>query len=275
MSIATLESREKQYARKLNQLNKDLAASISKENDAVKKSTKATIKRQKARAESQVNSSTRELNRENDKIAAEKKKQADLQKKISDANNKINTTRIELSKARSKENKKVLEEIEKRNKHEISKILNSPSQNSIEIALNKNLEHDIFFSYAHEDSDYADDLVNMMKAAGIDVVFDKNDLKWGETIIDFIDSHLRTVKFAIVLITPSYLEKYWTQYELKTLLQRHSQSNGRSNLILPIWHNVTKDEIASRSLALTDFNALVTTLSSKEEIVKKVQELLN
>lgn len=256
MSISTLESREKKYSSKLTKLNKDLASSVGKENIAVKNANKATTKLQKGKTTSQVNSTTREINRENDKIAAEKKKQAHIQKKISDTFTKLNNTRLELSKERDKKTRKVLENMGKENQRQILSIVSNTTY-SVRPVEPEIVEHDIFFSYAHEDSDYADELVNMMKKDDIDVIFDKNDLTWGQSIIDFIDSHLRTVRFAILLITPAYLEKYWTNYELKSLLQRHSRTNGSQSLILPIWHNVTADEVAKRSLALTDFNALL------------------
>ena len=273
MSISTLESREKQYSSKLTKLNKDFASSVGKENIAVKNANKATIKLQKGKTSSQVNSATREINRENEKIAAEKKKQAHIQKKISDTFTKLNITRLELSKERDKKTKKVLENMGKENQRQISSIVSNTTYN-VRPVEPEFVEHDIFFSYAHEDSDYADELVNMMKEDDIDIIFDKNDLIWGQSIIDFIDSHLRTVRFAILLITPAYLEKYWTNYELKSLLQRHSRTNGNQSLILPIWHNVTADEVAKRSLALTDFNALLTAINTKEDIVNKVKKLL-
>ena len=273
MSLSTLESREKQYSSNLAKLNKDLAFSFGKENIAVKNANKAKTKLQKARTSAQVNSATREINRENDKIAAEKKKQADIQKKISDVSTKLNNNRLELSKERDKRTKKVLENMGKESQRQISSIVSNTTYN-VRPVEPEFVEHDIFFSYAHEDSDYADELVNMMKEDDIDIIFDKNDLIWGQSIIDFIDSHLRTVRFAILLITPAYLEKYWTNYELKSLLQRHSRTNGNQSLILPIWHNVTADEVAKRSLALTDFNALLTAINTKEDIVNKVKKLL-
>lgn len=217
---------------------------------------------------------SRQIESENKKIFDAKKKQADIHKKIADTTAKLNKARIDLGKERNKESMKALEQLQRENQSRISEIIKTVD-NSFTGANSMNnhkYDHDIFFSYAHEDSEYADSLVKMMKENGIDVVFDKNDLAWGQSIIDFIDNHLRAVKYGIILLTPTYLEKYWANYELKSLLQRHSRSEGQ-NIILPIWHNITADEIANRSLALTDFNALPTSIYTQEAIVKKVKEL--
>lgn len=274
MSVTTLESRERQYSNKVSQLHKELTRSIESENSATKNANKATLKIQKNQSSSQLSTATRELNRQNTKISNEKNKQASIQKKISDYTSKLNGVRIELAKERDKNNKKMLDKMERDNQEKISKLVANSDQKPLVLKQLVNVSHDVFISYAHEDSDYANELVKLMKASGIDVIYDKNDLKWGESIIDFIDSHLKTVKFAIVLISPAYLEKYWTNYELKSLLQRHSRSGDNQNIILPIWHNITAEEVANRSLALTDFNAVITAITTKEEIVKKVEQIL-
>ncbi|MDT2752043.1 MULTISPECIES: TIR domain-containing protein [Enterococcus] len=274
MSVSSLESREREYMKDAEKLNKDLLSALKKESDAVKSLGQFSSRLQKAKSTSQINMYSRKIESENKKIADAKKKQVDIQKKISANTVKINNTRKDLMKERAKKDKKALNRLQRENQKQLEEIvqqvegsfMNGVSGN------NKSYEHDIFFSYAHEDSDYADPLVQMMIDNGIDVVFDKNDLDWGESIIDFINNHLKTVKYGIILLTPTYLEKYWATYELKSLLQRHSRSGGQ-NIILPIWHNITADEVASKNLALTDFNALSTTIYTQEKIVEKVMDL--
>lgn len=275
MSVSSLESRERQHTRDLERLNRDLVAAVKKESDALKKISQLNQKLLKAKATSQIASYSSQIQTENKKIFDSKKKQSDIQKKISDITSKLNKTRTDLGKERNKESQKALNRIQLENKNRINEIISNSNNSDLDrnTVTKQNFEHDIFFSYVHEDSDYADPLVELMKDSGIDVVFDKNDLAWGQSIIDFIDNHLRSVKYGIILLTPTYLNKYWANYELKSLLQRHSRSKG-NNIILPIWHNITADEIAGHSLALTDFSALSTSIFTQEDIVKKVLELV-
>lgn len=274
MSVSSLESRERQQSRELERCNKELNSLVKKESDALKKVQQLNSRLKSSKAASQIKTYNRQIAAENKRISDSKKKQVNIQKKISDITNKLNTTRIALGKARNVESKKALELMQHESEARIKEIvLKTEKTFERSDSSDKNYEHDIFFSYAHEDSDYADSLVKKMKDNGVDVVFDKNDLAWGESIIDFIDNHLKQVKYGIILLTPTYLEKYWATYELKSLLQRHSRSNGK-NIILPIWHNITADEIASRSLALTDFNALPTSIYTQDDIVEKVMDLL-
>ncbi|MGV3354608.1 toll/interleukin-1 receptor domain-containing protein [Streptococcus orisratti] len=271
MSKITLENQEARYIRELAKYQSDFSRSLSKENKALEKSSSASQKLLKAKTTSRISSLHREIARENKIVSEEKKRQARYQRKISELNKKLGKTQSELTILRDKELKAQLEKIKFEQQQKISQLEDSKMETNFDNRQIK--EHDIFFSYAHENSDYADSLVKKLLEENIDVVFDKNDLKWGDSIVDFINEHMIGVKFAIILVTPEYLSKYWTQYELKSLLQRHSGMNGES-LILPIWHNITKEDIAKRNIALTDFNAMVTTINSQDEIVDNVKKLL-
>lgn len=272
MSISGLESRERQCLQKIERLNKDMANAAKKEVDIMKKTGQLNQRLLRAKTSGQLSSINRSIANENKRLSEIKKKQSVTQKKVTETAAQLNKVRADLRKEREKESKKVLKQIEVDNQKRIEKIQSNYNGSNSTNSEKELVEHDIFFSYAHEDSDYADPLVQLMKEKEIDVIFDKNDLAWGQSIIDFIDSHLRTVKFGIILLTPTYLNKYWATYELKSLLQRHSRSNGQ-NIILPIWHNITADEVAQHSLALTDFNAMLTSISTQEEIANKVLDL--
>ena len=232
MNVSSLESRERQYTSELERLNRNLTSAIKKESETLKKISQLNTRLLNSKSSSQIKMYNRQIESENKKMFDAKKKQADIQKKISDTTTKLNKARIDLGKERNKESKKALEKLKRENQNRIGEIIESVDNSfkGADLVSKQKYEHDIFFSYAHEDSEYADSLVKLMKENGIDVVFDKNDLAWGQSIIDFIDNHLRTVKYGIILLTPTYLEKYWATYELKSLLQRHSRSGWTKSL---------------------------------------------
>ena len=82
---------------------------------------------------------------------------------------------------------------------------------------------------------------------------------------------MKKAKFGVVILSRSYLSKYWTNYELEGLFQR--ESNG-GKFILPIWHNITKQEVQKFSPSLAGKMAMSTAIMTPDEITGKLIELL-
>ena len=79
-------------------------------------------------------------------------------------------------------------------------------------------------------------------------------------------------KFAIVVLSKAYLKKKrWTEHELNGLFARERTGE---KVILPIWHEVTQDDLAEYSPAFVDRIALDSQRSSIDEIVRELQSLL-
>src|SRR6266446_2598344 len=62
-------------------------------------------------------------------------------------------------------------------------------------------------------------------------------------------------RFGIVVLLPDFFAKNWPQYELNGLAAR--EIDGRK-VILPIWHNVDRDDVLAYSPMLADKVALHT-----------------
>lgn len=69
------------------------------------------------------------------------------------------------------------------------------------------------------------------------------------------------------MISPTFLSKRWTQYELDSLTARQIDSG---KIILPIWHKVSKDEVLEFSPKLADTLALHTSTSTLDEIALSI-----
>ena len=78
--------------------------------------------------------------------------------------------------------------------------------------------------------------------------------------------------YGIVIISPNFIKKNWTEYELNGMITK--EMNGHK-VILPIWHKVTKNEVINYSPALADKLALNTSIHTVEEIVTSLKDLLN
>ena len=83
---------------------------------------------------------------------------------------------------------------------------------------------------------------------------------------------MKKCKFGVVVLSPNYLKKYWTRYELEGLFQRESYGG---KLILPIWHKITKREVQNFSPTLADRKAMNTAIMTPEEIAEKLKELVD
>ena len=108
---------------------------------------------------------------------------------------------------------------------------------------------DAFISHASEDHDLVHDLTDLLHRAGMRVWVDQRELRLGDSLSEKIDEGLAASRFGIVLLSPSFMAKRWPRQELNGLMARE---DGGRKVILPVWHNVTKDALASYSPMLAD-----------------------
>lgn len=142
----------------------------------------------------------------------------------------------------------------------------APSTTPISPAVN-----DVFLSHASEDKDeVARPLRWALEARGLTVWFDELKIKVGQSIRQEIEKGIAGAQFGVVILSPSFFAKQWTQAELDGLFSK-KMDTGRS-LILPVWHRVTKDEVASHSPLLAGLLALNTAVMTIDEIADAIAE---
>jgi len=135
-----------------------------------------------------------------------------------------------------------------------------------------NKKWDVFISHTSEDKDtVVRELANLLKSLGLKVWYDEFTLKVGDSLTQKIDEGLIDSNFGIIIISNAFLNKKWTDYEYRSLL---SKEDNFKKVILPIWHNITQDEIKDFSLYLADKFALDTKKNSIQEIAKKLLEII-
>lgn len=115
------------------------------------------------------------------------------------------------------------------------------------------MKYDIFISYASEDKDeFVRFLAKSLQQEGFNIWYDEFSLKLGDSLSEKIDQGLANSSKGIVILSKYFFAKNWTKRELRGLTAR--ETNGE-NLILPIWHNITKEEIIEFSPPLADLVA--------------------
>ena len=131
--------------------------------------------------------------------------------------------------------------------------------------------YDVFISHAWEDKeDFVEDLASKARTAGLRVWYDKFSLVWGDSLRQKIDAGLASSYFGIAVLSPAFFAKQWTQYELDGLMEKANSGTGR---LLPIWHKLSKDEVAKHAPSLAGRLALNTSLMSADEIVAELKAL--
>lgn len=135
-----------------------------------------------------------------------------------------------------------------------------------------NKEYDVFISHASEDKDsVVRPLAIALKNKGINVWCDEFELKIGDSLRRKIDQGLSKSKFGIVVISRSFIKKGWTNYELDGLM---TKAISGQQILLPIWHDITKQEVIDYSPSLADKVARNTSQETVEEIAEEIAELI-
>ncbi|MCB2196994.1 MAG: toll/interleukin-1 receptor domain-containing protein [Bacteroidetes bacterium] len=129
-----------------------------------------------------------------------------------------------------------------------------------------------FISHASEDKEqFVRKLYHYLTKLGLKIWYDEFTLKVGDSLSKSIDIGLKDSEYGIVIISKAFLEKNWTDYEYRSLLTR--EINGEK-VILPIWYNITKEEISKYSLYLVDKFAIIATENNINQVALKLLEVI-
>ena len=144
-----------------------------------------------------------------------------------------------------------------------------PFQNTEDGAV---IEYDVFISHASEDKDaVVRPLANALVQHGLRVWYDEFELKIGDSLRRKIDKGLANSRFGIVVLSRDFIKKGWTNYELDGII---SKAVSGEQVMLPIWHEITKQEIIAYSPSLADKVARNTSSYTIDEIANEIAELI-
>lgn len=132
--------------------------------------------------------------------------------------------------------------------------------------------HDVFISHASEDKDdFVRPLADALIAQGLNVWYDEMTLRIGDSLRQKIDKGLANSKVGLVVLSPSFIKKGWTNYELDGIVTR---AVSGEQVLLPIWHNITKQQVVDFSSSIADKVARSTANHTIEEIAIEIAELI-
>jgi len=130
------------------------------------------------------------------------------------------------------------------------------------------VQYDVFICHASEDKeDFVRPLAELLRQQHIDVWYDEFSLTIGDSLTQKIDEGLAKSRFGIVVLSPNFFNKPWAKRELNGLTVREMVE--KRDLILPIWHRVSVQDVMQYSPPLADKKAA----SSADGISSVIRDL--
>lgn len=133
-------------------------------------------------------------------------------------------------------------------------------------------DYDVFISHAAEDKDaVVRPLAHALRQHGLSVWYDEFALRIGDSLRRKIDTGISRSRFGIIVLSPAFFAKGWPQYELDGLV---TIAVSGKQVLLPLWHGVSKDEVVSQSPSLADKVALRTSDYTIAEIAAEITSVV-
>jgi hypothetical protein len=132
---------------------------------------------------------------------------------------------------------------------------------------------DVFVCHASEDKEaVVRPLAEALQRLGYAVWYDEFVLKAGDSLRRRIDHGLSASRYGVVVLSTSFFQKNWPQYELDGLVQR--ENDGGAKVIIPIWHGVDVKTVAAYSPTLADRVAILSS-NGLDSLVSEITAVLD
>lgn len=219
----------------------------------------------------QIRQAEQKLQREVDKVNRENKMKVDAHNRRVDAHNRkvISDYNAEIQKQNTR-NRQGIAEINRQLRSGTSGVRYTEPEQQLADRVHTAVgqldprEYDTFLSYARIDGgEVASALREALEELGVAVWFDEVAITPGRSQSLQMDSGLQKARSGIALLTPAYLTgRFWTERELGALLGK--------NILIPVLHNATFDDVKNYSGILPDLAGFTTAQDSIEDIAQKI-----
>lgn len=271
----------------IDRLNKEVAALQQSnarefENKAktIAKLNRAQQGVQRASSPTTLGSKLREVERVQLDLAKIEKKQADIGKKIANKTALLGSYQRRLTREQDAARKKTEEHqrkmlrdrqrLERRTPHHVATQGHLVQRRGV--VCGHSSMYDFFICHASEDKDsIVRPLALALKSRDKRVWYDESVLRVGDSLRASVEEGLANSKFGVVILSKHFFEKDWPQRELNGLFSLETAGEKR---ILPIWHEISKDQVAEHSPVLADKVALSTYSLTTEELADELCKVL-
>ncbi|MEA4957142.1 hypothetical protein SDC9_40610 [bioreactor metagenome] len=128
-------------------------------------------------------------------------------------------------------------------------------------------KYDVFISHSSEDKEFTNNLAKKLKGCGFNVWYDDFVIQIGNNIRKTISEGIKNSQFGIIVLSNSFMESDWANHEydgLMTLLREEEY-------ILPIWHNISLNEVKNFDPSFSNIKALSTEKHTIDEIIEAIE----
>ncbi len=250
----------------------NLTEKINRANDAITRTKSALTIRLKCR----------EVERYRKELATVMKRKAGISNKFAQKSKSLTNYQSRQARDEQRARKRAADEEHKlmREREAHERRLSSLFRSRVEIAQlpssdNSPVEkYDFFVAHASEDKKvFVRPLAKLLRSKGARVWYDEFTLELGDSLRRKIDQGLVDSRFGIVILSEYFFKKEWPQRELDGLISLETVVPDQKR-ILPIWHKVSKDEVASYSPILADKIALNTSMKSIDDIANTLMKFV-
>jgi hypothetical protein len=272
------ESNLKRTLKKDSELSKKLVAVRKKRDSEAQKIKNITNKRSLSRSDVQrlerhqksllkyeqdctqilnlIRKNSEDYNKYKDRVDKEQKREYDKMLKSIDTQTKTNKEYLN-------------------NVTEISEKLNQLALDVKDTVRDKEIvEFDVFLSHSSIDKEsFVSELSEKLSDRGLKVFEDVKVFKIGQSQTDMMNMGILNSRFVVVFLSPNFIQSGWSEYEFKSFLNR--EINEKKIIILPIWHEVTVDEVRQYNPYLVDKFALSTKKYTIDEMVEHIYQVVS
>jgi len=208
----------------------------------------------------------------------------DLMEQIRKNNGNINKYKERIDKEQKREYDKMMRDLSKQTGEnnnyidkasKISKELNNLAVEVKHTAHEKSLiKYDVFLSHSSLDKEiFVTELSEKLSEKGLSVFEDIKVFKIGHSQTDMMNMGILNSRFVIVFLSPNFIKSGWSDYEFKSFLNR--EINEKRIIILPIWHDVSVEQVREYNPYLVDKFALSTEKHSVDEMVEHITQVIS
>lgn len=115
-------------------------------------------------------------------------------------------------------------------------------------------EYDVFVSHANANKQsFVDSLYDQLNRLRIRIWYDSTEIDWGDGLKEKIQEGLSKCRFGIVILSPEFIDRKWTNQELTELLTRQNESHEK--VVLPLLYNLTVNQMKEQYPVLENIKA--------------------
>jgi hypothetical protein len=131
------------------------------------------------------------------------------------------------------------------------------------------IEFDVFLSHSSLDKEiFVSELSEKLSEKGLKVFEDVKVFKIGQSQTDMMNMGILNSRFVVVFLSSNFIKSGWSDYEFKSFLNR--EINEKRIIILPIWHDISTEDVRRYNPYLVDKFALNTNKFTIDEVAEHI-----